>query len=146
MLTPLHLIPPLMCPGIRVCSTLRLEFSISLITLCSFFKLLRLEVTYITPLAIGSSYDHVLTTPVMTIVIVLLLNWIRVRIDPLHPHACRKWRLNGAFLRMRPEKPKVPCHSRCGTIKIPPSSKALSAEHMPKICSPSLAMITSPYE
>jgi hypothetical protein len=27
-------------------------------------------------------------------------------------------------------KTEVPCHSRCGTIKIPPCSKALSAEHM----------------
>jgi hypothetical protein len=30
---------------------------------------------------------------------------IRVRIDPLHPLVCRKGRLNGAVLRMRPEKP-----------------------------------------
>jgi hypothetical protein len=29
---------------------------------------------------------------------------IRVRIYPPHPHACRKRRLNGAVLRMRPEK------------------------------------------
>jgi hypothetical protein len=29
---------------------------------------------------------------------------IRVRIDPLHPLECRKRRLNGAALRMRPEK------------------------------------------
>jgi hypothetical protein len=31
---------------------------------------------------------------------------IRVRIDPPHPHVCRKRRLNGAVLRMRPEKPR----------------------------------------
>jgi transposase InsO family protein len=36
--------------------------------------------------------------------------------------------------------------SLCGTIKIPPSSKALSAEHTPKFCSPSPAMLTSPYK
>jgi hypothetical protein len=30
---------------------------------------------------------------------------IRVRIGPLHPLVCRKRRLNGAVLRMRPEKP-----------------------------------------
>jgi hypothetical protein len=28
------------------------------------------------------------------------------------------------------------CPSRCGTIKIPPYSKALSAEHRPKILQP----------
>jgi hypothetical protein len=32
--------------------------------------------------------------------------WIRVRIDPPHLLVCRKWRLNGAVLRMRPEKPR----------------------------------------
>jgi hypothetical protein len=31
---------------------------------------------------------------------------IRVRIDPPHPLVCRKRRLNGAVLRMRPEKPR----------------------------------------
>jgi hypothetical protein len=70
---------------------------------------------------------------------------IRVRIDPPHPLVCRKRRLNGAVLRMRPEKTEVPCHSRCGTIKIPPCSKALSAEHTPKFCSPSLVMVTTLY-
>jgi hypothetical protein len=29
-------------------------------------------------------------------------------------------------------KTEVPCQSRCGTIKIPPCSKALSVEHRPK--------------
>jgi hypothetical protein len=57
---------------------------------------------------------------------------IRVRIDPPHPLVCRKRRLNGAVLRMRPKKTEAPCHSRCGTIKIPPCSKALRAEHRPK--------------
>jgi hypothetical protein len=38
-------------------------------------------------------------------------------------------------------KTEVLCHSRCGTIKIPPCSKALSAEHRPKFCSPSHAMV-----
>jgi hypothetical protein len=42
-------------------------------------------------------------------------------------------------------KAEVPCHSRCGTIKIPPCSKALSAELRPKFCSPSPAMVASPY-
>jgi hypothetical protein len=32
-------------------------------------------------------------------------------------------------------KTEVLCHSRCGAIKIPPCSKALSAEHRPKFCS-----------
>jgi hypothetical protein len=31
---------------------------------------------------------------------------IRVRIDPPHPLVCRKRRLNGAVLQMRPEKPR----------------------------------------
>jgi hypothetical protein len=31
-----------------------------------------------------------------------------VRIDPSHPFVCRKRQLNGAVLRMRPEKPR-PC-------------------------------------
>ena len=40
-----------------------------------------------------------------------ILHWgqpvmIRVRIDPPHPLVCRKRRLNGAVLRMRPEKPR----------------------------------------
>jgi hypothetical protein len=42
-------------------------------------------------------------------------------------------------------KTKTPCHSRCGTIKIPSCSKSLSAEHRPKFCSPSPAMVTSPH-
>jgi hypothetical protein len=39
-------------------------------------------------------------------------------------------------------KTEVPCHSRCGTRKIPPCSKALSAEHRPKFCSLSPVMVT----
>jgi hypothetical protein len=31
-------------------------------------------------------------------------------------------------------------------MKIPPCLKALSAEHRPKFCSPSPAMVTSPYK
>jgi hypothetical protein len=31
---------------------------------------------------------------------------IPVRIDPPHPFVCRRRRLNGAVLRMRPEKPR----------------------------------------
>jgi hypothetical protein len=31
---------------------------------------------------------------------------IRVRINPPHPLVCRKRRLNGAVLRMRPQKPR----------------------------------------
>ena len=44
------------------------------------------------------------------------------------------------------KKTEVPCHSRCGTIKIPPCSKSLSTEHRPKFCSLSPAMVTSPYK
>jgi hypothetical protein len=57
--------------------------------------------------------------------------WFRVRIGSPHPLGCRKRRLNGAVLQMRPGKP----------IKIPPCSKALIAEHRPKFCSPSPVMV-----
>jgi hypothetical protein len=63
---------------------------------------------------------------------------IRVRIDPPHPHAT-DW----GGPSDETGKTEVSCHSRSGTIKIPPCSKALSAEHMPKFCSPSPAMVTS---
>jgi hypothetical protein len=71
---------------------------------------------------------------------------IRVRIDLPRPVVCRMRWLNGLVFRMRPEKPR-PCVTAgvCGTIKIPPCSKALSAEHRPKFCSPSMAMATSSY-
>jgi hypothetical protein len=39
-----------------------------------------------------------------------------------------------------------PCNIRGGTIKIPPCSKAQNAEHRPKFCSPTPAMVTSPYK
>jgi hypothetical protein len=42
-------------------------------------------------------------------------------------------------------KTEVPYHSRCDTIKIPPCSKALSADHRPKFCSLSPVMATSPF-
>jgi hypothetical protein len=42
-------------------------------------------------------------------------------------------------------KTEVPCHSRCGTIKIYPCSKALRAEHRPTFCSPSPVIVKSPY-
>ena len=35
-----------------------------------------------------------------------------------------------------PTKSRDPCHSSCGTIKIPPCSNAIGAEQMPKFCSP----------
>jgi hypothetical protein len=67
---------------------------------------------------------------------------------PVKIRVWRKKRLAGVVLRMRSEKQKSR-HKRCGTIKIPPCSKALSAEHRPKFCSPSLVFVmwlTSPYE
>jgi hypothetical protein len=66
---------------------------------------------------------------------------IRVRIDPPRPLVCRKRRLNGAVLRIRQKKSR----SRV-TIKTPPCSKALNAEHRPKFCSPSPATVTSSYK
>jgi hypothetical protein len=66
---------------------------------------------------------------------------IRFRIYP--PLVCRKRRLNPLD---ETGKTEVPCHSRCGTIKITPCSKAISAEHRHTFCSPSPAMVTSPYK
>jgi hypothetical protein len=54
--------------------------------------------------------------------------------------------VKGAVLRTRLEKNEVLCHSRCGTIKILPCSKALRAEHRPTFCSLSPVMVTSPYK
>jgi hypothetical protein len=58
-------------------------------------------------------------------------NW--VRIDPPRPLVCcykeaTEWGSPSDETR----KAEAPYHSRCGTIKIPPCSKALSAEHRPK--------------
>jgi hypothetical protein len=48
---------------------------------------------------------------------------------------------------MKSEKTEAQCHSRCGTIKIPPGSKALSADELrPKIVILSPVMVTSPYK
>jgi hypothetical protein len=56
---------------------------------------------------------------------------IRVRIDPPHPrvsYEATEW----GSPSDETGKTEALCHSKCGTIKIPPSSKALSAEHRPK--------------
>jgi hypothetical protein len=58
----------------------------------------------------------------------------RVRMGPLHVLAWRKRRMNGAVLRMRPQKTETLCYSRCVTIKIPPYSEALSAKLRLKVC------------
>jgi hypothetical protein len=70
---------------------------------------------------------------------------IRVQIDPFNLLVCRKGRLNGAVLQIRPGKPR-PHIRRCGTILIPFCSKALCAEHRPRFCSPLTLMVTSPYK
>jgi hypothetical protein len=70
---------------------------------------------------------------------------IQVRIGLQHPLVwCKttKRRRNGIAILDEIRKTEVPCHSRCGTIKIPPCSKALSTEHRPKFCSPSLVTVT----
>jgi hypothetical protein len=43
-------------------------------------------------------------------------------------------------------KTEAPCHSRCGTIKVPPYSKAMGDEHRTKICSSSPVIVMSPYK
>jgi hypothetical protein len=52
---------------------------------------------------------------------------IRVRIDRV---SCKATKWGGPSDETR--KTEAPCHSKCGTIKIPRRSKALSAEHRPK--------------
>jgi hypothetical protein len=69
---------------------------------------------------------------------------IRVRIDPPHPLLCRKRRLSGAVPRMRPEIPRSRVTAGV-TLKIPPCLKALSAEHRPKFCNPSPAMVSEKF-
>jgi hypothetical protein len=68
--------------------------------LCSAFKAFEQGGIFIVPHLLwhGTSVFPVSSVPVR----------IRVRIDPPHPLVCRKRRLNGAVLRMRPEKPRKP--------------------------------------
>jgi hypothetical protein len=68
-----------------------------------------------------------------------------IRINQTRPFMCRERRLNWAVPN-ETGKTEVPCHNSCGTIKILPCSKVLSAEHRPKFWSPSPAMVTSPYK
>jgi hypothetical protein len=53
---------------------------------------------------------------------------IRVKIGPQNLLVCRKRQPNGVVFRRRP-KTDAPCHSMCCTIKIPPCSNDLSAQH-----------------
>jgi hypothetical protein len=71
---------------------------------------------------------------------------IRVRIDAPHTHPCVSYEATEwGGPADETGKTEAPCHSRCGTIEIPPCSKALIAEQRPKFCSPSPVMVTSPY-
>ena len=56
--------------------------------------------------------------------------------------ACRSWRI----ILGRSANTEAPCHSRCGTIKIPPCSNAVGVGHRTQICSNSTTRVTSPYE
>jgi hypothetical protein len=82
---------------------------------------------------------------------IIHLSWIRpmrirVRIDPPHPLVCRKRRLNGAILQMRPEK-RGPVSQQVWHDKDPSLLKGhLSAEQRPKFCSPSPVQVTSPFK
>jgi hypothetical protein len=49
----------------------------------------------------------------------------------------------GAGLSDETVKTEVPCRSKCGMIKIPSCSKALSAEHRPKFAALSSTMVTA---
>jgi hypothetical protein len=57
---------------------------------------------------------------------------IRVRIGPLHPPCMPQEVTDWGGPLDEAGKTEVPCHSISGTIKIPPCSKALSAELRPK--------------
>jgi hypothetical protein len=48
---------------------------------------------------------------------------IRIRISPPHPLASCKRQLNGGGPSDKTGKTEVPCHSRCGTIKILPAQR-----------------------
>jgi hypothetical protein len=62
------------------------------------------------------------------ILIITLPVRIRVRIDPPHPLVCRKMATKWGGPSDETGKTEAPYHSKCGTITIPPCSKALSAE------------------
>jgi hypothetical protein len=68
---------------------------------------------------------------------------IQVRIGPQHPLVSQSHE-SSPFDETK--KTKALFYSRCGMIKIPPCSKALSAEQRPKFFGPSPAIVTSPYE
>jgi hypothetical protein len=68
---------------------------------------------------------------------------IRVRIDSPHCLVYQNRQLNGVVLRRRPGKSEVICHSRWGTIKTHPCSKAQSDENRLKFSSPSPVIVTS---
>jgi hypothetical protein len=77
---------------------------------------------------------------------------IRVRIYPPHPLVCHKKAIEwgGPSDQKKKKKIKINIKKRTKTkmwhdIKIPHCSKALSAEHRPKFCSLSPAMMTPPY-
>jgi hypothetical protein len=67
---------------------------------------------------------------------------IWVKTDPPHPLEATKWGGPSDVTG----KTEALCHRRCGKIKIPQCSKALSAQHGPKFCSLSTAMVTFPYK
>jgi hypothetical protein len=76
-----------------------------------------------------------------------LLVMIWVRICPQHPHACRKRRLNGAGLWIRQEKPRPPLTVGVTLERpIPAQRPCVPSIGLFFFCSPSPAMVTSPYK
>jgi hypothetical protein len=71
---------------------------------------------------------------------------ILVRLDPPHSLVCRKRRLHGAVLWMRPEKPRslsqYVWHNKVPSLFKGPERWA----YRPKFCNPSPAMVMSPYK
>jgi hypothetical protein len=96
------------------------------------------------PPSIKCSVESASSESLATISKLLLHVRIPVRIHPPLPLLCRRRRLCGAVIRIKHEKNKASCDSRCDTIKIPHCSRALGAEHRPKFRSPSPAMVSSP--
>ena len=60
------------------------------------------------------------------------------------PLACQRKHIIWGGLLYETPKTEALCHSRYGTIKIPPCSKVVCDEHGPKFWRHSTAMVTSP--
>jgi hypothetical protein len=84
----------------------------------------------------GPGKEEVLSTPLH----VMRGDWKGTREDPgtnrSSTSLCELWEaIEWGGLSDETRKTEAPCYSCCGTINMPPCSKALSVEHGPKFCS-----------